>query len=345
MHNTRKLLITIALLIVGTVAAFAGVPQTINYQGFLTAGGGIPASGPVGMVFSLIPPTQPAATRSGGEGKSVTTVNGIYSTQLGSVTLTAPFDVPYWLGVNVNNTGELPLQPLSSVPYSQRAAVADGVSANATLSGQTLSQLDSRYAPTVFTNASSAARISRLRWDQPIQSGTTIPNGTNYSFGITFDGSNIWATNYDGSLRKFRGSDGALLGTYTTNVSAYGVVSDGTHVWVADYATKVRMFNAADGTFIKDITVGGMPTNLAYDGSRIWVACNTNSVIVLNATDGSVLTTITGVIGARWLAFDGSSMWVSSGASNTVYKYNLNGTVGSTGQRDTALFWGARSGL
>ena len=41
---------------------------------------------------------------------------------------------PYYLGINVNGT-ELPLQPLSSVPYAQRAAVADAVAPGATIPG------------------------------------------------------------------------------------------------------------------------------------------------------------------------------------------------------------------
>jgi len=111
-----------------TALAFADVPKTINYQGYLTATGGIPATGPLGMTFSLYssnPPrngnyiwreTQPA----------VPVTNGIYSTQLGSVIpITAPLDVPYYLGVKVESDNEMPLQPLTSVPYALRAGIAE----------------------------------------------------------------------------------------------------------------------------------------------------------------------------------------------------------------------------
>jgi hypothetical protein len=51
--------------------------------------------------------------------------------------IAAPFDVPYYLGVNVNSSGELPRQLLSSVPYALRAfGVANGtISADAIATG------------------------------------------------------------------------------------------------------------------------------------------------------------------------------------------------------------------
>ena len=75
--------------------AFAGVPQTINYQGYLK-NGTVPAGGSVNMTFSLYSSTRPGSGHVWQEkDKSITVTNGIYSTQLGSVTpITAPFDVP-----------------------------------------------------------------------------------------------------------------------------------------------------------------------------------------------------------------------------------------------------------
>lgn len=141
--NSRIICAIIVMFALATLA-FAGVPQTINYQGYLkNRATATPVSGAVSMTFSLYSSnptrnnpvwreTQPA----------VAVINAIYSTRLGSVTpIAAPFDVPYFLGISVAGT-DLPLQPLSSVLYARRAAVADSVPAsaiaNGTLSGAML---------------------------------------------------------------------------------------------------------------------------------------------------------------------------------------------------------------
>jgi len=135
MNNFRNLIITIAMLIAGTVAAFAGLPQTISYQGYVKDTAGVPLHAPaptgISMTFSLYSSNPPRSDNYVWRETqpTVAVVNGIYSTRLGSVTqISAPFDVPYWLGINIDNAGEMPLQPLASVPYAMRAQAADAVS-------------------------------------------------------------------------------------------------------------------------------------------------------------------------------------------------------------------------
>jgi hypothetical protein len=123
--HSSNLLFT-ALLLVVAVSALAAVPSTINYQGYLKDSAGAPVNGPTSIRFSLYSSNPPRNDNYvWRETKSVTPSNGIYSSQLGSVTpITASFDVPYWLGVKVATDAEMPLQPLASVPYALRAAVA-----------------------------------------------------------------------------------------------------------------------------------------------------------------------------------------------------------------------------
>ena len=97
-----------------------GIPQTINYQGVLKdASGNIVTNGDYNLTFKLY------ETETGGsplwtETKLLNVVNGIFSTQLGSVTpITLPFDNAYWLGVTIGGGTEMsPRIKLSSVPYS-----------------------------------------------------------------------------------------------------------------------------------------------------------------------------------------------------------------------------------
>jgi hypothetical protein len=125
----------ITSLLAFAVLTFAAVPQSINFQGYITdKTSGVPLnSNAVSMEFSLYSSTRPGSGAVWSETQSPVDVkNGIYSVQLGAASpnqaINAPFDVPYYLGVDVNNSGELPLQPLSSAPYALRANTADSLS-------------------------------------------------------------------------------------------------------------------------------------------------------------------------------------------------------------------------
>ena len=126
-HLTKLLVLFTGLIL--AVAAFAAVPSTINYQGYLKDSAGVPVSKTVSLRFSLY------STNSGvgpvwQETRSVTPANGVYSVELGSTRgapLTLPFDRQYLLGVKAGTDPEMrPLQPLTSVPYAFRAGCNPG---------------------------------------------------------------------------------------------------------------------------------------------------------------------------------------------------------------------------
>ena len=105
------------------VLAFAGVPQTINYQGYLKNSTGEPVSTATSMTFSLYSTTSGAGAVWSGS-KSVIPVNGTYSIELGASPQPAlpVFDRPFCLGVKAGGDPEMrPLQPLTSVPYALSA--------------------------------------------------------------------------------------------------------------------------------------------------------------------------------------------------------------------------------
>ncbi len=128
--NLAKLASIVTSLFLFAVAAFAALPQTISYQGYLKDITGAPVNSPLGvpMTFSLYSSMRPESGAVWQEPmKLVVVANGIYSTTVGSATqpITAPFDVPYYLGIDVDGT-KLPRQPLSSVPYAFRAGCNAG---------------------------------------------------------------------------------------------------------------------------------------------------------------------------------------------------------------------------
>lgn len=114
------------LLMLGAAAAWAQPPLTMNYQGTLRDGSGVPvADGNYDLTFRI---WNAAAGGAVGwtETRTVTVDGGIFNVVLGAVNpLNLPFDNQYWLSVQVGMDPELaPRIPLTSVPYAMN--VADG---------------------------------------------------------------------------------------------------------------------------------------------------------------------------------------------------------------------------
>ncbi len=116
-----------------TPVAIAAIPQTINYQGYLTSNLGVPVNIGTPMTFRLYD-VAVGGTALWSENWGPVSVNsGNFNVALGSITpLNLNFDVPYWLGVEIGSNGEMPRLPLSSVPY---AAVAAGLDSTAEVPG------------------------------------------------------------------------------------------------------------------------------------------------------------------------------------------------------------------
>jgi hypothetical protein len=164
MKTLRRAIISALLLMAS--AAFAAIPQTISYQGYLTEVGGIPVnSSGVSIVFKLYNASS-GGTALWTETQSVPVGNGIYQVILGSVTpISLPFDVPYYLGVKVGDNLEMtPRQPLTSVPYAlNSAALAAGT--------QTI-QTGSDTSKGLIVKANSATQSASL---QEWQNSSGIP--------------------------------------------------------------------------------------------------------------------------------------------------------------------------
>ncbi|MBL0122649.1 MAG: hypothetical protein IPP88_07905 [Betaproteobacteria bacterium] len=116
-------------------AAHAQIPQTINYQGYITNSASQPVNAAVSITFRLYKEASTGSpvwteTQSG-----IGVSNGIFNAVLGSVSaLSLPFNVPYFLSLQVNSDAEMAVrQPLSAVPYAQRAVTAETLAAGATI--------------------------------------------------------------------------------------------------------------------------------------------------------------------------------------------------------------------
>ena len=122
------------LTCIGGLSAQAAGPATMSYQGYLTSSSGTAVSGNFTVIFRLYDAVT-GGTSQWQETQSVSVANGVYSVTLGAVTpIALPFNIPYYLDINVNGEQLNPRQALSSVGYAFSAAtVNDGAITSAKL--------------------------------------------------------------------------------------------------------------------------------------------------------------------------------------------------------------------
>lgn len=165
----RELLIGVLLVLLCVSIGYAAIPETINYQGYLTNSDGVPIDGPVAMVFSLYD-VSTGGTALWSESQNVSVTNGIYSVILGTGTPifgslgTLAFDKQYYLGIRVGSdpADMTPRQPLTSVAYAFTADtarnVADNVITSAMIQDGSISSADVNfnYAGSTFKGGAAA---------------------------------------------------------------------------------------------------------------------------------------------------------------------------------------------
>jgi DNA-binding beta-propeller fold protein YncE len=133
---------------------------------------------------------------------------------------------------------------------------------------------------------------------------------------VLFDGSNVWAVEFQGPILKLD-SSGVVLQTVTVGADPVEPVFDGANIWVPNSANNsVSVVKASSGAVLQTLTGNGLnvPTQAAFDGERILVTdLAGNSVSLWKAADlsplGSFLTGLnTNPIAA---CSDGINFWVA----------------------------------
>jgi len=155
---------------------------------------------------------------------------------------------------------------------------------------------------------------------------TTVTIGTG-SFGIVFDGVNMWATDLgSGTINRLDGG-GGLLQTVTTGLNPQFPAFDGTNIWVPNRGEgSVSVVRASTGAVLTKLFGNGLasPAAAAFDGRRILVTDpDTDTVSLWKAADltpiGFVATgTSTGPYG---VCSDGINFWVTLEASNRIARF------------------------
>ncbi len=156
------------------------------------------------------------------------------------------------------------------------------------------------------------------------------PGGAN-SFGIAFDGTNLWTANTGApgsvSIITPQATTPYPVTTVTTGfASPTGVLYDGAHIWVTDTGAGTLLKLDPAGAILQTVTVGTAPLFPAFDGANIWVPNSGSSTItVVQASSGTVVATINAdannLLNAPVAAsFDGERVLVSNATSVTVFK-------------------------
>jgi hypothetical protein len=220
--------IGVFLLLTALPAAIhAGIPQAINYQGYLTDAQGVPVKGTVEMVFSIY------NVAAGGsplwtETQSVEVTEGVYNVILGAKASfhKSPaliFDVPYYLGVKVGEDLEMtPRMALTSVGYAFRAQWVEAVPPH---------DHDASYlnATGDVMDAASSGTVLSVR---NTGTGYGISGGAT---GLTGRGVNGTAWGDSGS-----GVYGTAWGVTGSGVYGYGAGNEGNGVYGSTYGAYAR---------------------------------------------------------------------------------------------------------
>ncbi len=144
--------------------ASASMPALIGFQGTLTDKNGVALNGSVSITFNIYTSSS-GGTSIYNETDSVTASNGLVSVLIGANNpLTSlSFNQPYYLGVNVNNDGEMaPRLALSDAPYAFNSITA----VNSTYSN---SSVNASYSST----ANNSAFLGGVAASSYVQSGSS----------------------------------------------------------------------------------------------------------------------------------------------------------------------------
>ena len=126
-----RLILVIALCSICAIPILAQtsqIPRQISFQGRLTDPFSVPLPDDDYPITFRLYTVLTGGAAIWSETQTVALEEGVYNVQLGSQNaLDLPFDVPYFMGIQVNSDNEMtPRLPLSSAPYAMRAAKIDG---------------------------------------------------------------------------------------------------------------------------------------------------------------------------------------------------------------------------
>jgi hypothetical protein len=172
-----------------------------------------------------------------------------------------------------------------------------------------------------ITGQTSPGSLYMIDPTQPPGSVTTVATTTplgDRSFGIAFDGTNIWTANQTGGSVSLI-TPGSAMPWASTNVTTgfsgpLGLAYDGSNMWVTDNLAGTLDKLDASANILQSVNVAPLPRFPIFDGHNIWVTGGNPSVVA--ASSGTIIGP--GIGGDNVAAFDGERIMVTSYYGNSV---------------------------
>jgi DNA-binding beta-propeller fold protein YncE len=223
----------------------------------------------------------------------------------------------FYLGITTGTTATT-YDPASNVSRLQMAAFLSRTVDGVLKRGSRRAKLDQFFTPAT-TNAVSVVTIG------------TDPKG------LRSDGADLWvAGNSAGTVTRVRASDGKILETWSSALSAWGVVVATGKVFVSGEASPGRLYQidptqTAGAVTILASNLGNAPIGIAFDGARIWTANNSGASVSIVTPGAAIPWTVTtaasGFTNPWGLEFDGSNVWVADAGAGRVFELDANGAI------------------
>jgi hypothetical protein len=170
----KTLSLVLPLITLMAISLFAGVPEQINFQAYLTDSGGGPLSGMHQFTFRLYD-AETGGASLWQETLDVNALDGHLSVLLGTEnSFNLSFDNQYWLSIEVESDGEMtPRFAFSSAPYALKAADADKLEGRpASDFADSTHNHDLDYSPLGHNHDGTYAPISHTHNASEITTGT-----------------------------------------------------------------------------------------------------------------------------------------------------------------------------
>jgi len=155
---------------------------------------------------------------------------------------------------------------------------------------------------------------------------TTVTTGFQSPVDALFDGSNVWISVSDGSIKKLDAS-GVVLQTVGVGSFPRYFVFDGTNIWIPNSTdNSVSVVHVSNGIVLQTLTGNGLssPVAATFDGERILVSNPLgDSVSLWKAADLSPIGSVgTGAATAPvGICSDGISFWVNLSTTGQLAKF------------------------
>ncbi|HKF43870.1 MAG TPA: S-layer homology domain-containing protein [Thermoanaerobaculia bacterium] len=235
--------------------------------------------------------------------------------------------------------------------------ITTGTTATTYSPGDSVSRLQmaaflSRTVDSVLLRGSRRARLNQFWTTQAATALGVTEVGLTPQF-VKSDCTDLWVS--DPGLQivaRVRGSDGAVLESWTSGINPRGVLVASGRVFIAANTNPGRMYMIDPSEPVGSVTtvstaLGVFPQTLTYDGSNIWSANSGGSVSII--TPGGpppwTVTTVTaGFSQPNGTLFDGANVWVTDFGAQRLFKLDGNGAILQTVTLGSGLAWPAFDG-